>query len=270
MNNALDDLLREPRIWRAGDNHSPQDCVPSGFSELDNALPAGGWPLGALTEILHEHAGIGELRLVMPALARLSRAGRWIALVAPPHIPYAPALAAQGVDLSRILLVHPRADSDTLWALEQAMRSGSCAAVLAWPRRADPQQLRRLQLAAEAGNCWGLLFRGEHAAAEQSPAALRLAMQSQGDGDTRIDIIKARGGQPQSALHLDLNRPRTRSLPVQPSAAESFTTQHQPVPEGTQTQLLRRRQRPEGNRPQMDLPLDRPRRQRPQLVHPLS
>ena len=270
MNNALDDLLREPRIWRAGETSSRQGCLPSGYAELDAALPEGGWSMGALTEILHASPGIGELRLVMPALARLSRAGRWIALVAPPHIPYAPALAAQGVDLSRILLIHPRAGSDTLWALQQAMRSGSCAAVLAWPRQADEKQLRRLQLAAEAGNCWGLLFRSEQARQERSPAALRVVMHSHGDSDTRLDLVKVRGGQPHHGLKLDLNNPRTRSLPV-PEQRVSTTTssgtardQHRPSQQPRQLPL-----QTEPVRPQMRLPLEMPRGRRPQPVHPL-
>ncbi|MFV8835313.1 translesion DNA synthesis-associated protein ImuA [Aquisalimonas sp.] len=266
MNNALDNLLREPRIWRAGNNQTSQTGLPSGFAELDAVLPEGGWPTGALTEVLHGDPGIGELRLVMPALARLSRAGRWIALVAPPHIPYAPALAAQGVDLSRILLIHPRAGGDTLWALEQAMRSGSCAAVLAWPRQAEYQQLRRLQLAAEAGRCWGLLFRPERAVSERSPAALRLTMQGRGEDDTRVDLLKVRGAQPRSGLMLDLNNPRTRVLPMhpaRPAAADtsvSGTSQRAPV--------FRHTPRPTQDRPQLDLPLGQPRPRRPQLVHP--
>lgn len=271
MDNALDNLLREPRIWRAGDNQPRQNCLPSGYAELDAALPGGGWPQGALTELLHADAGIGELRLVLPALARLSRAGRWIALVAPPHIPYAPALAAQGVDLSRILLIHPRAGSDTLWALEQAMRSGSCAAVLAWPRKADEKQLRRLQLAAEAGDCWGLLFRDEAARNERSPAALRLVLQAEENADTQVDLVKVRGGQPRQGLRLDLNNPRTRSLPAPTHTPGAATTGTESVSSAgrVQTPTCRGSLQPESSLTQMRLPLEPSPRRRPQPVQPL-
>ncbi len=272
MNKALDDLLREPRIWRAGETASRSGCLASGYAELDAALPEGGWSMGALTEILHASPGIGELRLIMPALARLSRAGRWIALVAPPHIPYAPALAAQGVDPSRILLIHPRAGSDTLWALEQAMRSGSCAAVLAWPRQADEKQLRRLQLAAEEGNCWGLLFRPEQARQERSPAALRVVMHGQGAGDTLLDLIKVRGGQPRQGLELDLNNPRTRSLPLPEQRPGKGTPGRPPRQTHSGTPSPAASQLPthtESMRPQMRLPLEPPRGRRPHPVQPL-
>lgn len=192
MSNALNELLKQPGIWRARARETGLECVASGFPALDEALP-GGWPLGALTEILNDHTGIGELRLFMPALVRLSRQGRWIALVAPPHIPYAPALAQHGLDLSRLLLIHPRDGTDALWAVEQALHSGACGAVLAWPRRVDGNGLRRLQLAAEAGHSLGLMFRSRASAATPSPAVLRLQLDAGEDG-TRIRLLKCRGG----------------------------------------------------------------------------
>ncbi len=204
--NAVDELLQQPGIWRAGEQARTTglEHISSGFAALDQALPGGGWPLGALTEVLHDLAGIGELRLLMPALARLSRSGRWVALVAPPYIPYAPALAACGVDLSRLLLVHPRTPQEGLWALEQALHAGTCGAVLAWPRQIDERSLRRLQLAAEAGRCWGVLFRPTEAAAHASPAALRLQLRRE-EQTTSVRLLKCRGGQSGLEFRLDLD-----------------------------------------------------------------
>ena len=106
----LDALLERADVWR-GNHFPPSVGIPTGFAALDDKLPGGGWPVGALTEILVPALGIGELRLVMPALARLSHKKRWMAWIAPPHIPYAPALTACGIDLSRTLIVRPRAHS---------------------------------------------------------------------------------------------------------------------------------------------------------------
>lgn len=216
MNDSLKKLLQRQDIWRCSENAKPAGaCIPSGFSELDKHLPGGGWPLGALTEVLLPQEGIGELRLFMPALARLSNAGRWLAWVSPPYIPYAPALAVRGIDLSRILLVHPRAQSDRWWAVEQALRAGTCGAVLAWlnrghsgsneKRRAggEHQAQRRLQLAAEAGQSMGLLFRSTQGAAHTSPAALRLRLSSEPEG-LAVEILKRRGGCPQGPITVRL------------------------------------------------------------------
>ncbi len=177
--------------------------MPSGYPELDRHLPGGGWPLKALTEILIEQYGIGELRLLMPALARLisedaqldySEPG-WIAWVAPPFQPYPPALQQCGIDLSRMLIVRPENPGEILWSAEQALSSGTCAAVLFWAERLDDQASRRLQLAAEKGHSWAIAFRPMAARTQPSAAALRLELHS-GDDGTRVHIVKSRGGRP--------------------------------------------------------------------------
>ncbi len=190
---TLDTLLQRRDIWRGG-RFSPlqTDCLPTGFAALDTALPGGGWPQGALTELLSSQEGIGELRLLMPALARLSQADRWIAWIAPPRLLYAPALAAAGIELSRVLVVHVHDKTQIPWATEQALRHGRCGAVLAWPPQADMRTLRRLQLAAEAGQAWGFLFRTIEQTAVPSPAALRLSLQSSSHG-LAVRILKCRG-----------------------------------------------------------------------------
>ncbi len=207
MQQAIDQLLEQPGIWRATDqggtrDHASERHIPTGFSALDSVLPGGGLPPAALTEILHGRHGMGELQLLMPALARLSRGGRWIAMVAPPFLPYAPALAAQGLDLSRVLTVHPGEASQSLWAVEQALRSGTCAAVLLWPRQCDERSLRRLQLAAEAGDSLGLLFREQTAAQQRSPAALRLMLEDSSRERLNVRILKCRGT-PAGSISLD-------------------------------------------------------------------
>lgn len=195
---SLDTILQRADIWRGGE-HSLHDRSPAGRAlatgngELDAQLPDGGWPLGALTELLLEQPGIGELRLLLPALARLTRTGCWLAWVAPPHLPYAPALAAAGVELSRLLLIQPASAGEGLWAMEQALRAGSCGAVLGWPPAVDHRRLRRLQLAAQAGNAMGVLFRPLSARGQASPAALRLHLEP-GPAGTTLHILKRRGG----------------------------------------------------------------------------
>jgi len=189
MDETLRALLRDPRIWQ-GEIVAAPAGLPTGCGDLDAALPGGGWPRTGLTEILLERHGMGELELLMPALARLSREQRMIAWVAPPFIPYAPALALAGVDLERLLIVHATDLHDRLWSAEQALRSGSCSAVLLWAEPAD-SWLRRLQLAAETGAAWGVLFRTSRARNRSSHAALRLRVQS-----GRLELLKCRGGRP--------------------------------------------------------------------------
>ena len=207
---SLDTLLENPHLWRGRNQAQGIAGLASGYARLDHHLPGGGWPRNALTEILTEYYGIGELRLLMPALAALSTregaeetadfsAPGWIAWVAPPFQPYPPALQQWGIDLSRMLIVRPKTDKEVLWSAEQALSSGTCAAVLLWPEQLSDQSSRRLQLAAEKGNSWAIAFRPLSARSEPSAAALRIEMQANAAG-TRLSIFKSRGGHP-TVLH---------------------------------------------------------------------
>ena len=204
-------VLQHPAIWR-GDQYAKVAVasISTGFAELDAQLPGGGWPRAALTELLTNQQGIGELRLLVPALARLSRQDKWLALVAPPHLPYAPGFEALGVDLARLIVVRTRSNGESLWAAERCLRAGTCAAVIAWPGPGSERSLRRLQLAAEEGKSCGVIFGPTRNAAQPSPAALRIQLCA-GRGRLEVQILKRRGGgwAPPLVLELDKKSPHT-------------------------------------------------------------
>ncbi len=206
---ALENLLKtNPAIWR-GQHHGDYDenatGIPSrlctGFAALDKALPGGGWQSGTLTELLIEHEGIGEFSLLLPALRQLTQQ-HWIALIQPPYIPYAPALANAGIRLDHTLIVDTDNDDDTLWSAEQLLRTGLFSAVICWIRKTRSRQQRRLQLAAETGQAWAVAYRPATAAKEHSPAALRLSLQMQSNEKNGliIDVLKSRGLQTQDII----------------------------------------------------------------------
>lgn len=208
---SLETLLQRADIWRGGDHDLRRPAagdrvwaVASGQRALDERLPHGGWPLGAVTELLLSSQGIGELQLLLPALAQLSRQDRWLVWIAPPYLPYAPALAKAGIDLARLLLIRHENSAQQYWAMEQALRSGACGAVLGWPAKPDNRVLRRLQLAAEAGHAMGVFFRPEAAARQASPAALRLRLEPSTDG-LNIHILKRRGGWSSGPVRVQVN-----------------------------------------------------------------
>src|SRR3954464_9903821 len=103
---ALSEILQQHPVWRGSGSvsvgGSTTACIATGFPALDAELPGGGWPTGALTELSGLQEGIGELQILLPTLARLSSAGKRIIWLAPPHLPYAPALAAAGIDLAHL------------------------------------------------------------------------------------------------------------------------------------------------------------------------
>ncbi|HEY9132539.1 MAG TPA: translesion DNA synthesis-associated protein ImuA [Dyella sp.] len=194
---AIDSLLDARRVWRGQPHARPPSQQPTGWAALDAALPTGGWPERALSELLLPLDGIGELRLLWPTLARLSHAhdAGMIALIAPPYLPFASAWAQAGVRMRQLQVV--RAETrDVLWAAEQCLRSAACAAVVCWPQQADDRALRRLHLAAETGQCLGFALRPSNAAANPSPAALRIAIDTQ---PAQLRVLKCRGGNPPTA-----------------------------------------------------------------------
>jgi hypothetical protein len=174
---TLSALLSHPAIWRGGDCAPEPSALPSGFAALDAALPGRGWPRGALTEILLEREGIGEIRLTLPALTQVQAEGRDVVWIAPPLSPYAPALAVAGLDLARLYVVHCREPKDALWAFDQALRAPECGAAFAWLPNHDERALRRLQVAAREGRTWGVLWRrpGQRGSAAAAPLRLALA-----------------------------------------------------------------------------------------------
>lgn len=203
---TLREVLDCPDIWRGGaEPVSSIRTQPSGNASLDALLPGGGWPIGCLIEILIENDGLGELGLVLPALAALTRTRRRIAMVAPPYVPYPPALKAAGIDLD--LLVQIDADvADSHWSAEQCLRAGCCAAVLHWLPEADYRQLRRLQLAAETGGALAFVFRPLRTMEQSSPAAVRLKI-SHSETGSCIEVLKCRGIMDRRENRLSLVRP---------------------------------------------------------------
>ena len=198
----LADVLADARVWKLKDaSAAPARPVWStGKSSLDARLPGGGWPTASLIEVLLDDTGLGEVQLFLPALVacQASRHGSdapWLVWIAPPHEPYAPALAQSGIELKRLLVVRPTTATEALWAAEQALSSGVCAAVLLWLKGTDDRWLRRLKLAAEAGGSLGVLFRPEKHRFEASPANLRIVI-SRGEPCARVDLLKVQGGRP--------------------------------------------------------------------------
>jgi cell division inhibitor SulA/protein ImuA len=191
IDSSLSRLLEHPLLWR-GRAISQVPAWPTGFAALDDALPGGGWPRSGLVELLIPRAGVGELSLLAPLLARASTTEppRWTTWISPPFEPFAPALAARGVRLDRQLVVRTEL---VPWAFEQALGTGACELALAWASRIRAQRLRRLVLAAERGRSLGVLLRPLLEARETSPACLRLQLEPCPSG-VRVHLLKSRGG----------------------------------------------------------------------------
>ncbi|MGF6636471.1 translesion DNA synthesis-associated protein ImuA [Paraburkholderia sp. MM6662-R1] len=200
-----------PSLWRASQLARGRGrIVETGYPALSAELPGGGWPVGTLVDLLVPHAGIGELRLLRPALA--AGGDGPVALLQPPHTPNGLGLSYIGLPLKEMLLVKARKTADALWSAEQILRAGSCGALVFWAQYAQASSLRRLHLAAQSSETLFIMVRPLAAAQDSSPAALRLALRPSIDG-LIIDIVKRRG--PASAEPL--------SVPLRPTPGSAFT-----------------------------------------------
>ena len=145
---------------------------------------------------------------------------RWVLFVSPPYIPYPPALAQAGIDLTRVIVSQPRAPKDYLWVLEKALASQSCSAVIAWPSRIHEKQIRRLQLASKDGYSWGILFRSEESSKNASPAELRLRLRplpgnslGKDNSSIAVKILKRRGRWESEEFTIAFNDQLLRPMP---------------------------------------------------------
>ena len=217
-----------PDVWRADSlGRVSTPALSSGFAALDAELPGAGWPLGMLAELISREPGIGELRLLVPLLRQLTRERKLAILLGPPHIPYAPALAGFGIDLDYLLVVHAANAADRLWAVEQALRSTSFGALLAWlPQdRTRPEHLRRMQLAAQGAQGPAFLFRPLAAQFEPSPAPLRLLLTPRPDQQLSVQLLKRRGPVLASPLLLALPQP-VAAIGLRPRQARQAAVEH--------------------------------------------
>ena len=190
-------------LWRATDlpcaNHP---MVPTGHAALDAELPGGGWPCQSLTEILSPQAGVLEWRLLGPAWRQLAAHHKPLVLISPPHNPHLPGLQHAGVMPQQLIWVQAHSSAERLWATEQVIKSNDFAAVMVWLPQARPEQMRRLQVCAQAAD--GLVFAWRPAVAQCSPSAapLRAMVCASNGWDLHVQLFKRQGPVHEEALRL--------------------------------------------------------------------
>ncbi len=191
-----DDL--KGKVWRGSEAYKQklnqhQQILTTGYDEFNNVLHSGGWPLGISAELGLSEPGIGELRLLTPALRQLQTGHQQsIIFVAPPLLPFAPALIKEQIDISQLTIVQTNTLADTLWAAEQALLAECCAAVITWTGNANlsTRELRRLQLAAEKNHTWNVLFRHSDCLKQSSASGLRIHLQTNTYSQLELNILK--------------------------------------------------------------------------------
>jgi protein ImuA len=215
----LEDLRAQvARLERRGVAPGGAAVIPIGIPEIDAALPGEGIARAALHEVAGdgsdaEHSAAATL-LVAGILARARGPVLW---VSERFDLFAPALA--GVGLSPKRVVHVEAGRDVLLAMEEGLRHrGLLGVVGEVSGRLSLTASRRLQLAAESSGTIAFLLRRARrvgaidlseptaaitrwrVACIPSPPPLPHAPETPGlgRGRWRLDLLRARGGEPHS------------------------------------------------------------------------
>ncbi|MES2257968.1 MAG: translesion DNA synthesis-associated protein ImuA [Pseudomonadota bacterium] len=192
-----------PDVWRASElARSRGVSCPTGHAALDAELPDKGWPRSTMIELLLQQSGIGEIHLLRATLAQLSRRHR-IAIVQPPYLPNSAACTFMEFNCPNLLWIRAPRTADALWSTEQILRNGSCGAVLLWQSQIRGEALRRLNLAAQGTETFFWLLRPLAAAADASPAPLRLALRPSAGG-VSVQVVKRRGPHHEAPLFIAL------------------------------------------------------------------
>lgn len=214
-------------LWRASQlARGRWMTLDTGYPALGAQMPGGGWPLGALVELLVQQGGVGEMRLLAPALSPLKRP---IALIQPPHVPNALGFSYIGMQPERLIHLNTPKTADALWSAEQILRAGSCGALLYWAQHVQASSLRRLHLAAQTSSTLFIMLRPLAAAQDASPAVLRLTVRPAAEG-VSVEIIKRQGPSHSGILSIELQptpvllskHGRTARRPLSPVAAKSL------------------------------------------------
>jgi protein ImuA len=181
-------------VWREDELGSPVSAVVStGFQQLDAELPGGGWPCHSLTEILQPQPTVAEWRLIAPAMKHVVAKGGHVVVIGPPKSPHLPGLQRVGLDECQLVWIHVEAPAERLWVTEQIIKANAAGLLIAWLPQARQEQIRRLQICAQA--CDGPVFLCRPAAAEYEPSAapLRLQLRFSLDWELHVRVLKRKG-----------------------------------------------------------------------------
>jgi protein ImuA len=193
----------EAAVWRGTDlGRGAGPVVTSGYADLDRELPGGGWPCRLLVEVLCQQPSVLEWRLIGPALRSIVAAGGSVVVVGPPKTPHLPGLRYAGIDEKHLVWVQAQAPAERLWCTEQLVKAHAGGALVSWLPQARPEQIRRLQVCAQACEGPVFLFRPAAAQHEASAAPLRVLATFGVDWELQVHVLKRRGPAHDGLVHL--------------------------------------------------------------------
>ena len=168
-------------IQQSFDFDSTKHSVSSGTSVLDNFLPEGGWPGCELSEVVCDRFETG-LQLLLPLLAKANAENRWITMISPPANLNQSLFTFYGIDMSRVLLIHPKNDVDDKVTMNNALKNGKSHIVIFWTKNLTTRFLAQWRKSVKQGSCVGVIIHEKGKNHNSRSVALTIEAKSKDDG----------------------------------------------------------------------------------------
>jgi protein ImuA len=190
---------------------------------LDDLLPERQLPAGSVVELLSEGEGDGSWTLALLMARQACGPAKAMIVVDGSRSFYPPAAVRLGIDLARLVVIRPRNRAEALLAANQSLRCAGVGALVGWYEPLRTLDVRRLQLAAEAGGNAGFLLRPIAALAAPSFATLRLRVTpvptTEPARRLKVEVVRCRGGQDGHSVLLEISH-ETDPVHVLPAVAD--------------------------------------------------
>jgi len=114
---------------------------------------------GRITEVVLQDSDISQIPMLLPLLAQISQAPRWLIWVAPPAMLPRELLTEAGIDLNKVILLKPDEQNDCFQLACKALAAGTAHAVISWEGYMGQSQIQGLEQAAREGASHGIVIR---------------------------------------------------------------------------------------------------------------
>ena len=166
-------------------NYSPGNYSPSNSANIESVLPFSACPVGELSEI-RTKTDENIFHLLLPILSKLNSENRWITLISPPSDIDKKLFAYHGIDVSRVLLIHPSCTSKDTVIMNKALKNGNSGIVIMWTDKLPKRFVAQWRKSVKQGNCRGVIVNHDTTDHYSESVALALDVKS---SDKAITII---------------------------------------------------------------------------------
>ncbi len=127
----------------------------SDFSAAALAFNIDELPINELTEIVCQDS-LNSIYALLPVISRLCEQDRWVTLISPPPNLDEKLFALYGIDMSRVLLIHPKGRDQDTTIMNETLKNGKSGIVIHWSGKVPNRFLAQWRKSVKQGGCIGV------------------------------------------------------------------------------------------------------------------